>query len=47
MLQVRVVRPVHSDVLLPKQTHNDRSGNWKQQQDQLAARRQAGDDRHN
>lgn len=37
---------MHGDVLLPQQAHNDRSRHGQQQQDQLAARGQAGDDRH-
>ena len=44
--QVRAVRPVHRDVLLPQQAHHDRPGHRQQQQNQLAAGGQAGDDRH-
>ena len=37
---------MHRDVLVPQQAHHDRTENWKQQQDQLGPRGQAGDDRH-
>lgn len=37
---------MHGDVLLPQQAHHDRPRHGQQQQDQLAARGQAGDDRH-
>lgn len=43
---VRAVRSVHGDVLLPQQAHHDRSGHRQQQQDQLAAGGQAGDGGH-
>jgi len=33
---VRIVRSLHGDVLLPQQTHHDRFGHGQQQQDQLA-----------
>ena len=40
---VRIVRPLHRHVLLPKQTHHDRSRHWKQQQDQLGHGGQTGE----
>lgn len=45
-MQVRAVRPVHGDVLLPQQAHHDRPGHRQQQQDQLAAGGQTGDGGH-